>query len=216
MSKIHSHAQIGALLWILSIQYYVTQLIVAAKWSKLAGYSWTTNTISDLGNTHCGLYGANNICSPLHTFMNISFIVLGMTMITGSTLLGKYYESDRVGLLGFRFMSLAGIGTILVGVFPENSVSSLHILGAALPFFFGNLSMILIGISLKNRLPKVLRGFTLISGSVGLVALVLFITRNYSMLQIGGMERVVAYPQSIWMIIFGSYIYLLGTDKSQS
>ena len=43
-------------------------------------------------------------------------------------------------------------------------------------------------------------------GLVGLSALGLFLTHTYGPLGRGGMERVVAYPQTIWMILFGLYM----------
>jgi hypothetical membrane protein len=104
-------------------------------------------------------------------------------------------------------MVLAGAGTILVGLFPENTVSALHITGAALPFILGNLGMVLLGIAL-NKFPPLLRGFSIASGLVGLIALVLFMAQAYLGLAIGGMERFVAYPQSIWMIVTGFYLLL--------
>lgn len=201
-----SSRRLGAVLWVLNTQYFIVQAIVAASWSKI-GYSWTANTISDLGNTHCGTYGSRMVCSPLHTVMDISFIALGVTIIGGAVLLQKSLASGFAARLGFWCMAAAGAGAILVGLFPENSVSSLHIAGAALSFLLGNLGMIILGVNL-SWLPKVLRSYTVLSGLAGLVALVLFLTHAYAGIGIGGMERVAAYPQTIWMIIFGMYLFL--------
>lgn len=195
----------GAVLWMLSIQYYVVQLVAAASWAKTNGYSWTNNTISDLANTQCGQYGSRPVCSPLHTAMNLSFIVLGSTMIGGALMLRAQLADNHLKKFGFGCLAVAGIGTILVGLFPENTVSSLHIIGAALPFVLGNLAMVVLGISLKQQ-PQALRIYTILSGVIGLTALMLFITGHYLGLGIGGMERFVSYPQSIWMITFGIYL----------
>jgi hypothetical membrane protein len=198
---------IGAVLWITSIQYYIVQFTVAAAWAKHNGYSWANNTISDLANTHCGIYGSRLVCSPRHAAMNFSFVVLGSTMICGALLLQKQLSASRLTSIGFSCMILAGVGTMLVGLFPENTVSFLHVTGAALTFVFGNLGMIMIGFSLR-RSPKLLRFYTILSGGVGIVALLLFETKSYAGVGIGGMERFVGYPQSIWMIIFGAYLLL--------
>jgi len=40
---------VGPTFWLLSLQYYLTQLFVAAAWP--VAYSWAHNAISDLGNT---------------------------------------------------------------------------------------------------------------------------------------------------------------------
>jgi hypothetical membrane protein len=199
----------GPLLWILSIQYYVIQLIVALDWRL--PYSLKHNTISDLGNTACRTYNDSFVCSPLHNLMNGSFVLLGLTMTVGSLLIQSSLTKTKRQKIGIRFMILAGIGTILVGLLPENTVASLHILGAALPFIFGNLAIILLGIELP--LSKPLKYYSIISGIVALLAVILFITHFYLGIGRGGMERIVAYPQSVWMIIIGFYLIYSGVLK---
>lgn len=201
----------GAILWVLSVQYYVTQVLVAAGWPQ--HYSWAYNTISDLANTSCHPYGNRLVCSPYHAWMNASFILLGITMAAGSVLLWKYLAVNRAARAGLGFLVIAGIGTVLVGLFPENTVSALHITGAALPFVLGNLAIVMLGASLP-KLPMLLRGFSIILGLTGLAALALFMTQTYLGLGIGGMERIVAYPQSIWMIVTGLFLLLNGTAKN--
>ncbi len=142
--------------------------------------------------------------------MNLSFVVLGITMISGALIFAKRLNVNYYAKFGFWCMAAAGFGTILVGVFPESTIDAVHSIGASLPFVFGNLGMILIGCCM-DRLPKVLRLFTILSGVLGLLALVLFIFDIYLGLGIGGMERVVAYPQTIWMIVFG---WVLGCKKA--
>lgn len=186
----------------LSIQYYIIQGVAAAAWS--IPYSLSANTISDLGNTACGLYAGRFVCSPLHTLMNASFLALGITMATGSLLIYQEFKKTRASLVGFTFMALAGIGTLLVGLFPENSMTSLHALGALLPFLIGNVGLIVLGLVLD--IPKSLRYYTLLSGIVALIALGFFTTHHYLGIGIGGMERLVAYPQTMWLIVFGVYI----------
>jgi hypothetical membrane protein len=192
----------GPSLWILSIQYFIVQVVAAMTWKT--HYSLLSNTISDLGNTACGLYGSRQVCSPLHGLMNASFILLGVTMYFGAILIYQKFRKNPSVALGFNFMALAGVGTIIVGLFPENTVSGLHTLGATLPFFIGNVGMVILGLSLA--IPKPLRYYTLFSGAISLIALALLLTNHYLGLGIGGMERITAYPQTIWLIIFGIYI----------
>jgi hypothetical membrane protein len=208
MARYTQGRSVGAALWMLSVQYYIVQIAVAGFWVQGNRYSWAHNTISDLANTHCGFYGSRLVCSPLHTVMNISFVVLGTTMIGGAYFLQKQLTGRRSTRLGFACMAVAGAGTIVVGLFPENTVSTLHIIGAALPFVLGNLAMIIIGVSV-TRLPVLLRAYTILSGVIGVLALVLFQANTYAGLGVGGVERFVSYPQSIWMIIFGTYMLLM-------
>ncbi len=194
--------KLGASLWILSIQYFVTQFVVARAWKN--SFSLTDNTISDLGNTACATYGKMYVCSPLHHWMNASFILLGIFQASGGLILCKRAINNKTKNLGFDFIVLAGIGTILVGIFPENTVIQLHMIGAALPFLIGNLGLILLGPNLK--VPNILRVYTWVSGIISLVALLLLVTHNYLSIGNGGMERLTAYPQTIWLIVIGIYI----------
>jgi hypothetical membrane protein len=198
-----SKTVLGAMLWLLNIQYYVIQVIVAFAFKS--GYNWAHNTISDLGNTKCGMYGGRLVCSPLHATMNVSFIFLGVTICAGAFLLYRRFTTGWPTLIGFGCMGLAGLGTLLVGLYPENTVSSFHITGAALAFIFGNLGMIVLGLSIK-QVSSQMRLYTMLSGIVGLIALILFQRHIYLGIGIGGMERITAYPQTIWMIVFGEYI----------
>ncbi len=193
---------VGPGMWILSVQYFLVQLIVAIAWPNQ--FSLAYNTISDLGNTVCGIYGSRYVCSPLHISMNISFIILGLFMSLGSILIYQEFKKSHGSRVGFSFMAIAGIGTAMVGIFPENTINQLHSLGAFMPFLIGNLAIIILGLILD--LPKSIKNYSVLSGVIALVALVFFITHNYLGIGIGGMERIVAYPQTIWLIVFGIYI----------
>lgn len=193
---------IGPTFWVLSIQYFVTQIVVALHWAQ--AYSLRFNTISDLGNSACGQYMGAFVCSPLHNAMNASFIVLGMFIVAGSLLLHQEFRDTPASAVGFTCMALAGLGTLFVGIFPENGNLSAHVVGAALPFIFGNTAMVILGVGLK--LPQKLRVYSVLSGLVGLGGLVLFASDTYLGLGKGGMERITAYPQTIWLIAFGLYM----------
>jgi len=198
------HPLIGPIFWLLSVQYFLTQFVVAKAWKT--PFSLATNAISDLGNTVCGTYGNRYVCSPLHDWMNASFIVLGLTMFLGSYFITSEFRRNTLSRISFRLMALAGFGTILVGFFPENTVSLLHITGAILPFLFGNVALIMFSYALS--LPPGFRYYTRISGMIGVAALAFFLMDHYFGLGLGGMERIVAYPQTIWLIAFGWYMSL--------
>lgn len=194
---------VGPLCWIASIQYFIIQLIVAQSWTT--AYSLTQNTISDLGNTVCDEYSGRFVCSPGYNLMNVSLIALGLTMTLGAILINRQFRKSRASIIGFSCMAIAGFGTLMVGVFPENTIGFLHAFGAALPFAIGNLGLVILGYALD--LPKPLRYYTLLSGYISLFALVLFMTHFYLGLGQGGIERIVAYPQTVWLIIFGIYTF---------
>lgn len=193
---------VGPLIWIISLQFFIAQLIIGANWPT--HYSLAANTISDLGNTACGVYAGRYVCSPLHAWMNASLIVLGVTMAIGSVLIYHEFIRSFRSAVGFSAMALAGVGTAMVGIFAENSNASLHEFGAALPFLLGNIALLVLGMALE--MPRYLRYYTYFSGLVALGAFFLFSTHHYLGLGQGGMERIVAYPQTFWLIIFGVYM----------
>jgi hypothetical membrane protein len=194
---------LGPLVYVLSVQYFLIQFIVAQSWPT--AYSVSQHVISDLGNTACGAYAMRYVCSPLHGIMNASFIMLGVTMALGSLLIYQEFRRTWASFIGFNLMGLAGFGTILVGLFPENTVSELHAIGAFLALGFGNLSLIVLALAITQA-RRSFRVYTFVSGIISLVALVLFIFHTYAGLGAGGMERLVSYPQTIWLILFGAYM----------
>jgi hypothetical membrane protein len=139
--------------------------------------------------------------------MNLSFVLLGVTMVTACILLRRFLTATRsVSLsVGFALVGIGGVGVMMVGIFPEDSVPLIHGFGAAFPFLLGNIGVLVLGIFLA--LPIAVRLFTLISGTVALTALAFYATGHFLGLGVGGMERVVAYPQTIWLIILGLYLF---------
>jgi len=92
---------VGPIFWIASLQFFVVQVVVRMAWNT--PFSLTQNTISDLGNTACGVYAGRYVCSPLHAWMNISLIVLGITMAIGSILIYHEFRKTPDSAIGFSF-----------------------------------------------------------------------------------------------------------------
>jgi hypothetical membrane protein len=187
-------------LWVLCIQYFVVQIVCASAWRS--SYSWRDNVISDLGNTACGDYHGRFVCSPWHPLMNVSFVVLGVQMIIGAALLLSL--RDRRGRAGLMSLVVSGAGTLLVGLFPENSTAGMHFLGAGLVFVVGNIGILLLVLTFVP--PGGMRLYTFASAVVALASLPLFASNNYFGLGAGGMERLTAYPQTIWLIVYGIHL----------
>lgn len=194
---------IGPLVWVFSAQYFAAQFIAAAAWP--VSYNWAVNRISDLGATICGAYNNRFVCSPDHALMNASFILLGIIMALGSLLIYQEFRESKLSLLGFSMMALAGLGAILVGVVPENTVNQLHTLGAFLALGVGNAALIILAIALK-RVHKIFRVYTFITGIFTLTFLITSIFNLPIGLGQGTIERLVSYPQTAWLILFGLYM----------
>jgi hypothetical membrane protein len=119
-------------------------------------------------------------------------------------LVSRYFANGRASKTGFAAMAISGLGAIMAGFFPENSVPAFHGLGAALPFVLGNVSLIILALSL--RMPALLRLYFFLSGGVALLGLMAYASSHDLGLGEGGIERVVAYPQTVCLIVIGSYL----------
>jgi hypothetical membrane protein len=197
---------VGPYLWIASVQYLLMQWVVASAWRNPT-YSWRNNAISDLGATMCGTFAARYMCSPNHLLMNISFVVLGLTTLVGAALLYRQFAVNRGSRIGFAMLAVAGFGTALVGIFPEDADIVLHGFGAGLSFFLGDAALVVLGLSLA--IPRWLKVFSVLSGVVSLLALGSYSTGHFFFLGLGGIERLAGYPQTLWLIVFGVYAALL-------
>jgi hypothetical membrane protein len=195
----------GAIVWMLAIQFFIAQIIVQAAWTT--PFSLTANYISDLGNTTCGPYPVDSnmyVCSPLHAVMNASFIALGVIILLGTALVYRAFPIGRARTIGLVLLTLAGPGPILVGLFPENVNITPHAIGAAAHFVSGNLGIAVLGIAIAaTHRQKLLAIFSIIAGSVGVIATALFISGHYLGMGIGGMERIAAYPLPLWLMVMG-------------
>lgn len=196
------YKKLGPVVYASSIQFFAVQVFVAMGWAP--PYSLSRDTISDLGNTACGAFNARFVCSPLHGLMNASFIVLGVAMTAGSLLISRQSAKSRATNLGFSAMAISGIGVIIVGMYPENSVPAFHGLGAAIAFTIGNAALIIMAAA--PLLPVALRVYSCLSGMLAILALAIYSSGHYLGLGEGGIERVVAYPQAVWLVVIGLFL----------
>jgi hypothetical membrane protein len=199
---------LGAVAWLLAAQFFVAQVVVASAWT--APFSLRTNVISDLGNTSCGPYpnaSSPFVCSPWHAAMNASFIIVGITMAAGAVLARGAFRAGWRRDLAIALFVAAGIGVLLVGVFPDNENSTNHAVGAGVNFIAGNAALILFGLALPpSASTRWFVWFSVFAGAAGLVATVLFALRHDLGLGAGGIERVAAYTTATWQIVAGLVI----------
>ena len=202
-----ARAQIGAVAWIFALQFFITQVVVASAWAT--PFSLAHRYISDLGNTACAPYPAGSgtlVCSPWHLAMNASFVLLGVTMMIGAVQARDAFAPGRIHSAARTLFVLAGIGVILVGLYPENENNSRHYAGAALNFLCGNVALVLFGLAVPVR-KSALAQVSIGAGVIGLLATALLVSERYLGLGAGGMERLAAYPMSLWQIVAGLSIW---------
>jgi hypothetical membrane protein len=199
---------LGPLVFMLASLYFVAQIAVAWVWNP--PYSIVDNTISDLGNTACGRYDGVYVCSPRHVLMNVTIVLLGVVMAAGSLLIyHEFSEKTRLerlaAVIGFTLMAIGGVGAALVGIFPENTLHAMHVTGAGIAIIAGNVAIFVLGLALLD-LPEGLRRFMLVFSALSLIALICFGSHKYFGIGAGTMERIAAYPETLWLIVFGLWI----------
>jgi hypothetical membrane protein len=176
-------------------------------------YSMLTNSISDLGNTACGTWppasvnlarlglSAGYVCSPLHSVMNVSFIVAGVLILLGLYLTRSVWPRRRLTAWGMALLAMAGVGKIIVGLVPENTVILLHFLGA-LGIPCAVTGILLLGLATWNTR----RGVAVASlalASIGLLGPVITKVATGGFHDIGLAERLMEYPIFAWMALMG-------------
>lgn len=164
------------------------------------GYSIAANTLSDLGGT-C----TNNSCfiPASADLFNGTVFVLGALVFAGSF----FIYISRIRLLG-GLSALAGWGVMGVALFPETA-GSIHSLLSLIAFLFGGLAAIVS----YGMLRKPFSYFAVALGVVSLAALVLYVAGIYAGLGVGGMERIVVFPELIWLTGFGAYLMALPAGR---
>jgi hypothetical membrane protein len=186
-----------------TLQFFVLEAIVESRWK--IRYDRDDYYISDLGALRCDLSGARPVCSPWHTLMNASFVVQGALILGGALLLHQRWRlasSRRTAVTTTALLGAAGAGVALVGAAPEDTVSALHVLGAAANFAAANAGLVMlcfVGSDLARRagtgaVGAVAPVWAGLLGVVGLAALTSLVAGSSLGLGAGGIERVIAYP----------------------
>ena len=167
------------------------------------GYSVSTNTISDLGATCSG--GVCRFVQPSSDIFDASVIVLGAALIFTAYSVWRGAGPRSLSV----FEMLTGVGAIGVGVFNE-SYGSVHFFFSAFVFSSGAIQAIL-----QYRVAKPpFSYFSVVTGVITLVAIILYGGRAYLGLGQGGMERMIAYPVLISGIAFGGYMLAVSQDPT--
>lgn len=114
--------KIGIISWVVTILYFVIEPIFIM--TSLAPYNIMQQAMSDLGVTSCGKYtysiAPHEICSPYHFWMNVLFIVNGLTFSVGVLYLSQYLERNLIHKLGTVFILIFALGNIVSGFIPAD------------------------------------------------------------------------------------------------
>lgn len=225
-------ANIGGWAQLSVVQYFVAEAAVIDAWAGPEPYSRATGFISDLGAVSCGIYEDRAVCSPLHLLMNASFVVQGLALVLGSLFLtaGLLSVAARPGVQARRFRAVsegslparvltvpwilavairiltavAGVGTVIVGLVPEDLGSPWHFAGALMYFIAGGFALLLLGVLWFRQTP--ISWFLAACGLTCIGALVIGAITGMDVPQPGLLERFMGYPVTIGLAAAGLVI----------
>lgn len=202
-----SQIRVGALCWLLTVEFFVAQFVAQAAWP---GYSMAVNDISLLGVISCGAFinpapgGIEPVCSPLNLVFNAGMAINGALVVLGAWLTRGLWPASRLAGGGLVLLALGGIGTILAGVFPLDVSLPMHTLGAGLALGLACFGFFLVAAAVRRPYPAY-AVYSLATGGIALLGFVLYVAEIY----LGGrgtIERVAAWPQTLWYMVTGALI----------
>lgn len=144
----------GALCWILCALTFPAQIIAALQWPQ--AYSWSSNLISDLGVTSCGIFDPGTdvermICSPWHLLANASTVANGLLITAGSLLLWSAWPKRRQGHWAMGLLAAGGVLVACVGLLPWNLQPEEHDVAALLQALFQWAGMIVLVFAVRGE-----------------------------------------------------------------
>ncbi|MFG1795972.1 DUF998 domain-containing protein [Nocardia sp. NPDC049149] len=210
----------GAVLLILTVSYFIVQLIVASRWPEPNGYSWADNMISDLGVPEClgdmhqyGLHPSRYICSPWHATMSTEFVLLGVLLGAATFLLTPLLPKSPLARAIPYLALLNCLGIVLVGAFPGSADEFpgdhqlriiLHPTGAYLELLTGLAIMIIAARVFPANRPYTTVTIVLII--LTLIGMIASLAPTHLGLGGGTAERLALDPFVWWRVFTGIYI----------
>ena len=187
----------GALAWILTLQFFVVEAVVEARYG--APYSRVHDVISTLGA------GA----SPARQAMNASFVIQSALILGGALLLLPALRGGA-GRAATALFGAASLGVLLVGVFPTDGNGTIHAVGAVLYLVGGGLALVALAYAVRPH-SEALGTTVVLLGMLALAATIFFLAGVNGFLGEGGTERAAAYPLPMALALTG--ITLWWTDR---
>ena len=210
----HRSVRHGAIALVVgTLQFLIAMAVTQLGWT--VPYSLRTNYISDLGAVNCGFFPASSshyVCSPWHVVFDGSIVVFGLLVILAVLLIRTAFPARRSRTIGLGLLALAGIGSMGVGLSPEDVNLTIHSLSAALAFVGGGLALLVLGFAMfRDTRWDGFRAYTILSGLVALIAFILFTSGTYVGLGVGGMERLIVAPILLWSLVVGVHLARIPT-----
>lgn len=189
----------GHLLALAAGQFLV--LLMLAE-SLAPGYSMHDNAISDLGTI-----------AETELLFNSSLFIIGLLNLVAGYVLYRAIGDRRVQM---PFV-LGGIGAMGAGLIPLDNPTGVHGLFALFAFVFLNVEAMVAGRLARFPLDKI----SLLLGILGLIFVPAMIMVDSGSLDVtgsighGGVERMIAFPCLVWMLVFGGYLISSSVLKNE-
>ncbi|WP_280170315.1 DUF998 domain-containing protein [Priestia megaterium] len=109
--------KLGILSWFATCLYFLVEPFFIL--TSTASYSFLHHAMSDLGVTSCGTYtysiAPHEICSPHHFWMNVLFIINGLTLSIGVLYISQNLKKTKITQLATAFILILALGNIVSG-----------------------------------------------------------------------------------------------------
>lgn len=190
--------QVGA--WALIVGPIQFVIAMAVEGAIKPDFSQVGNVISDLG------------VGPYAIVFNVSVALVGVCTLLGLLAVFAVFPRRRSFWPATFFLGVAGVGSLAVGVFPENTGAP-HGIAAAMAFLGAGFALIFYFFSFrKDPVWREFALYTLLGGLIDLGAVVAFMSGHPAFLH-AVMERVIVAPVLIWAPAVG--IHILRTSATQ-
>lgn len=209
--------RLGAVCWLLTAQFFVVQ---AAAQALMPGYDLALYDISVLGVTECGVYmdatsgNPDVLCSPLHWLFNFGIMLHGLLGLMGIWLTRELWPAKIWIDLAMWCLAIGCLGAIIVGFYPINIALSPHVFGAILALALPGFGLLLLGWGLQSERTV----FAGISYALGLCILIgaLGHAMGGPLLGRGTVERMAAWPQTVFYMFAGTMMLVRSSRKAQA
>jgi len=189
----------GYLLALAAGQFLIALMLAE---SIAPNYSMHDNAISDLGTI-----------AETELLFNASLFLIGLLNLIAGYVLYKAIGGRKVLVV----FALGGIGAMGAGLIPLDNPIGIHGLFALFAFVFLNVEAMVAGRLVKFPLDMT----SVLLGILGLIFVPVMIMVDSGSLDVtgtighGGVERMIAFPCLIWMLIFGGYLISSPTLKNE-
>lgn len=194
-----NRARLTGVIWLLGVSVYLACEAIAA--SRVDGYSYATDFISDLGVV------------PL---MNIGgFAVHGALFAAGALVIAwEWLQRNRIARIFVAAAVANAVGNILVGTFHSGTAQAhWHVVGAGLAIVGGNVAVIAGGIGSRAfGASRAFRRAAILLGGFGIASLLVLIVDGSRVLPTGLVERGSVYSIIAWELLAGAALLVRGAD----